>query len=74
MPQHKSNKVFSEISDFFPSQEKAVLKTMIVIKVLKISGIKFESKNNWPEQYNRQDILLTQVRMILIGAVIITGS
>ena len=67
MPQDKPNKVFSEINQFFSSQEKAVSKTMMVIKALKINGIKFESKNNWPEQYSRQDILLTLLLMPLFS-------
>jgi hypothetical protein len=67
MPQDKSNKVFSEINEFFSSQEKAVSKTMMVIKALKISRIKFESKNNWPERYSRQDILLTLLLMPLFS-------
>lgn len=73
MSQHKSNKVFSEINDFFSSQEKAVSKTMMVIKVLKIPGIKFEPKNNWPEQFSRQDILLTLLLMPLFSIKNVTG-
>ena len=73
MPQHKFNKVFSEINDFFSSQEKAVSKTMMVIKALKIPGIKFESKNNWPEQYCRQDILLTLLLMPLFSIKNVAG-
>ncbi len=58
MLQDKSNKILSEINDFFSSKEKAVSKTMSVIKLLKISKLNIEPKNNWPEQYRRQDILL----------------
>jgi hypothetical protein len=73
MSQHKSNKVFSEINDFFFSQEKAISKTMMVINVLKIPGIKFEPRNNWPEQYSRQDILLTLLLMPLFSIKNVTG-
>lgn len=73
MSQYKSNKVFSEINDFFSSQEKAVSKTMMIIKALKIRGIKFEPKNNWPEQYYRQDILLTLLLMPLFSIKNVTG-
>lgn len=67
MSQYKSNKIFSEINDFFSSQEKAVAKTMMVIKALKIPEIKFDSKNNWPNQYYRQDLLLTLLLMPLFS-------
>jgi DDE superfamily endonuclease len=73
MSQHKSNKVFSEINDFFSSQEKAVSKTMMVVNVLKIPGIKFEPKNNWPEQFSRQDILLTLLLMPLFAIKNVSG-
>jgi hypothetical protein len=67
MPQYKSNKIFSEINDFFSSKEKAVSKTMMVVKALKIPGINFDPKNNWPEQYCRQDLLLTLLLMPLFS-------
>jgi len=73
MSQYKSNKVFSEINDFFSSKEKAISKTMVVIKVLKIPGIKFEPKNNWPEQYCRQDILLTLLLLPLFSIKNVVG-
>ncbi len=73
MSQHKSNKVFSEINDFFSSQEKAVSKTMMVIKALRIPGIKFEPKNNWPNQYSRQDLLLTLLLMPLFSIKNVAG-
>lgn len=59
MLQHKSNKILSEINEFFSSKEKAVTKTIAVIKALNISKIKIEPNSNWPEQYCRQDILLS---------------
>lgn len=46
---------------------------MMVIKVLKIPGIKFEPKNNWPEQFSRQDILLTLLLMPLFSIKNVTG-
>ena len=67
MSQHKYNKVFSEINDFFSSQEKAVSKTMMVLKALKIPEIKFESNNNWPSRYSKQDILLFMLLMPLFS-------
>ncbi len=73
MSQHKFNKVFSEINDFFSSQEKSVSKTMMVKKVLKIHGIEFQPKNNWPEQYCRQDILLTLLLMPLFSIQKVAG-
>jgi hypothetical protein len=73
MSQHKSNKIFSEINDFFSSQEKAVSKTIMIIKVLKIPEIKFEPKNNWPEQYCRQDILLNLLFMPLFSIKNVAG-
>jgi len=73
MSQHKSNKVFSEINDFFSSHEKAVSKTMMVVKALKIPKIKFEPKNHWPEQYFRQDILLTLLLMPLFSIKNVAG-
>jgi hypothetical protein len=59
MLRSKINKIFSETKDFFTSSEKAVSKTMSVYKAINISQIKFERKNNWPEQYSRADIFLT---------------
>lgn len=58
MLQHKSNKVLTEIHNFFSSQEKAISTTLRVMKALKIEKLKFERNNHWPEKYNRQDILL----------------
>lgn len=58
MLQHKSNKVLTEIHHFFSSQEKAISTTLRIMKALKIEKLKFARNNNWPEKYNRQDILL----------------
>lgn len=67
MSQYKSSKVFSEINEFFTSQEKAVSKTMMVIKALKIPEIKFKTKSNWPNHYSRQELLLSMLLMPLFS-------
>jgi hypothetical protein len=46
---------------------------MMVIKALHIPKIKFEPKNNWPQQYHRQDILLGMLLMPLFSIKNVTG-
>lgn len=58
MLQNKNNKIFSEINEFFNSNDKAISKTMSVFKTLQISKVMIDAKSNWPEQYSRQNLLL----------------
>jgi len=44
MLRSKRTKLFSEITDFFSTNEKAILKTMEVYNMVKITPIKFEKK------------------------------
>lgn len=73
MLQNKSNKILSEINDFFSSKEKAVSKTMTVIRALNIKGINFDPKTNWPEQYSRQDLLLALLLQPLFSIQNVSG-
>lgn len=58
MLRSKSNKLFSEISDFFSTSEKAIYKTIELCKVINGTPIKIEKENNWPVQYRRKDLFL----------------
>jgi len=67
MLRSKSTKLFSEISDFFNSSEKAILKVMEIYKVIKVTPIKFDKENNWPIEYKRKDLLLGLLLMPLFS-------
>lgn len=58
MLRSKSNKLFSEISDFFSTSEKAICKTIEVYKVINKTPVKIEKENNWPNHYRRKDLFL----------------
>ena len=68
MLRSKSTKLFSEITCFFSTSEKAIIKTMEVYKVVKIAPIKFEKENNWPKEYKPKDLLLVLLLMPLFSA------
>lgn len=73
MLQDKSNKIFSEITNFFTSTEKAISKTMSVIKTLNVDKINIEQKSNWPIQYFRQDILMALLLQPLFSVQNVSG-
>lgn len=58
MLQNKSNKILSEISDFFTSGEKGVLKTIELFKVLNLSNIKLGIVDFNQAFYKKENVLL----------------
>lgn len=67
MLRSKSTKLFSEINSFFSSNEKAILKTIEIYKLIKVSPIKFDKENCWPISYKRNDLLLSLLLMPLFS-------
>jgi hypothetical protein len=55
----KSTKIFSEITDFFTSSEKAITKYMSVMRTLKTTSLTIPNRSNWPTVYQKNDILNT---------------
>jgi len=58
MLQNKSNKILSEISSFFTSSEKGVLKTIELFKVLNLSNIKLCIVDFNQAFYKKESVLL----------------
>ena len=58
MLQNKSNKIFSEINDFFTSSEKAIFRITELYSSLNISNLKMGIKEHNQSTYYKGDILL----------------
>jgi len=58
MLQNKSNKILSEIKDFFTSGEKGVLKTIDLFKILNLSNLNFGVKDFEQASYKKGEVFL----------------
>ena len=67
MPRSKSTKLFSEITDFFSSSEKAINKTIELYKVIKTSSIKISNVRNYPCEYKKGDLFFLLLLMPLFS-------
>jgi hypothetical protein len=65
MPRSKSTKLFSEITDFFSSSEKAINKTIELYKVIQTAPKRISNNSNWPTEYKKGDIFLLLLLMPL---------